>query len=361
MLRAFIHSVCVWIALAAVLATAAAEEAKEEEKSEGLRWVWYPTAKCTTKPEEGMPGSSPNQPITVRDFANLKLFAMLEADGWEPEDEGHFKPDCKWIRLTGFFRWYNYYHYRGQIFENANSYYFKPSANYIIEDYLNPATRTGDLQARRITLVGRFYNLCAAAKRDEEKSGEDWRIMGGPCHYGDDKGMMLTDVMIEKIHDDAPRFLTGEQNRAVIRELVAYEGEDIGTLRKKVRDWAGLVKKGTDAYAEHKLSTDPFFEDKETEYIQGIRQGITDADSYVSYLSGLRAFQEINLRTAPVAVFHGSQLAEYLQMAEAVGCICLERDCRDKWPLLSDDAKNFVGAAACTTLSRSKEDPVWRW
>jgi hypothetical protein len=44
----------------------------------------------------------------------------------------------------------------------------------------------------------------------------------------------------------------------------------------------------------------------------------------------------------------------------AYGCICLERDCTDRWPLFSSDANEFLGAAACVELSRGQSGS-WRW
>ncbi|MFP4004958.1 MAG: hypothetical protein ACLFV8_14385 [Alphaproteobacteria bacterium] len=361
------YAICAAVSIFLCFTPAAlAEEAKEEGEAKELRWVWYPTAKCKTKPEKGTPGSSPETAITLKHFPNLKSFALKEANigAGVVVGEDEFKPNCKWVRLTGFFRWFNYYHYRGQLFESAKEYYFSPGVNYIIEDFSKDATRRGDLHARRVTLIGRFYNLCAAAERDEKESGERWWIIGGPCHYGRDKGMMLTDVIIEKVYDDAPRFLAGDQNRDIIQELVPYEAKDKNALVKRVREWAALVKKGPKAYFAHRAATHPLYDrapQLDDDFVEDMRKRITHPDSYISYLSNLPAIQKLDMGSVPVAVFRNQYYVEDMRDTESIGCICLIDDCTDRWPLLHSDAENFVGAAACTTLSRSEEDPVWRW
>ncbi len=329
---------------------------------EDVAMVWYPSAKCQIEPEPGSPGSTPELAIEIDNLTDLFFAAVYQSNKEYQENQQsneEFEPVCKWVRLKGYFRWLNYYHYMGTLTDDSGTHYFDPSSRFIIEKFGDDSIRRGELQARHVTIVGRFYNLCAAAERAEERSGEDWIIMGGPCHYGDDRGMMLTDVFVEDVHDDFPRYLTGEANRTLFYELPHYTEDDISALKSLTRRWADSIQQGIEGHAERSLAQDPETKNDEGERREAVHDIIVGRDSYTYYLNQNDAFQRLDVEKAPVVVFARGATAS--QPVRAVGCICMIEDCTDRWPVLDSDADNFLGAAACVDLAKEKEGRVWHW
>src|SRR5262249_55095127 len=158
--------------------------------------------------------------ISIAYFDDLSRSAMEAKDPDVKKTATRSPYDCKWVRLSGFLTWSDYYHYRGRLYESAWHAYGGNHPGYIVERFADPAVRRSQLAQRQITLVGRFYDLCAAADRVQKKSGENWMMLFGPCHYGSDRGMMLTDVVIKEVHDDAPRYILGESNRKFFKQLI---------------------------------------------------------------------------------------------------------------------------------------------
>jgi hypothetical protein len=341
----------------AVLAAAAAAAA--EKKSDDLRMVSFTSHTCKTKLEPGTPGSSPDMPIV------LEYFSQAHDDAANAKDQPEGKPpklskyECKWVELTGYMTYTNYYHYRGDLRESAWKRYGSAKTRYLVEWFRDERLRRFDVLRRQMTVVGRFYDLCAAADRAEKEAGQSWWLFG-PCHYGSNNGMMLADVIVKTVHDDRPRYLLSESNRDLVGELPPVEGADLAPLESRTRDWAAAIKRGPAAYAKETLSLNPRLTDLKPKDRKEIEENIRDADNYAAHLHRNDAFRQLNAATAPVAVFWAGE-SEAKEKTAAWGCICLRESCTDRWPLLKSDAYRFIGDAACTELTRKDTTAPWRW
>lgn len=334
--------------------TEAGTSASPEAQKRDQVFVWFTKHVCKDEGKAGEPGSTPE-------------LAIDEADFWEPfqsastakeEDGVASRYECKWVRLTGFFAWLNYYHYRGRFYASAWDKYRGDKTSYIIERFADPATRRSQLAQRRVTLVGRFYDLCAAAERARQADDSDWVMVFGPCHYGSDRGMMLTDVRITTVHDDDPQYLLGDGNRKILNDLFPVKGEARAGLIEGVRAWAAAVKRGPAAFASDVIANDKAWYEKYPDEEKQLRASVESGDSYFSYLGALPRFQTLDVSKAPVEVWWDSDPGETTP-DRAVGCICLAKSCKDKWPISTYDADQFLGEAACASLSRKDVKAKW--
>jgi hypothetical protein len=251
----------------------------------------------------------------------------------------------------------NYYHYRATLAPDAwTSYGRGGGARYIVERFSDAAVRRVDVVRRRVTLTGRFYDLCAAAERDRAQDEDEWVMLLGPCHYGHDQGLMLDDVSIDAIHDELPRYILGERNRVIFAELPRADGAERATLIERTRAWAALLQQGPSAVFAAHFTAHPTLASRPEEEQREIRESFEDADGYVAFASSRLA--RLNIHRAPVEVFWNHSYGE--RDDEAFGCICLTSSCADEWPLTSRDAEYFIGNAVCTELER-QSDGTWRW
>lgn len=343
-----------------VLAAWAAGAAQAAESSGDLMAVWFTSHVCNTKLEPGTPGSSREIPIVLEDFAELHHDAADAKDQPEGKPAKLSQYECKWVQLAGYMTWTNYYHYRGYLYESAWERYGAPKVSYIVERFAGKSARRFDMLRRQVTLVGRFYDLCAAADRAQQASGRNWLMTFGPCHYGANNGMMLTDVIVKQVHDGAPRYLLGESNRDLIGNLPPVEGADLPPLESRTREWAATIKRGPASYAKETLGLDPRWKDLKPEDRKEAIASRSDADGYAAYLHRTDAVRQLNVATAPVAVFWDGK-EEAKDKTAAWGCICLRAACTDRWPLLAADADRFIGDAACTRLTRQNAAAPWYW
>lgn len=314
------------------LAHAQSEPAQEEAV---FAFVYFTHFDCPAQ-EAGTPGSTPQLAIDPEDFQEAYASSMRDeyGDSEEPATLSAFH--CKYVRISGVMSWMHYYHYRARLYESPAHLYFGDDVNYLIENFSDTTLRRGDLMQRRVTLVGRFYDLCAAAARAEQTAGETW-ILFGPCHYGANNGMMLENVVIEQVHDERPQYLLGERNRAVFGQLPRVTGGEREALVSLVRVWAAQLQRDPGAFEE---------------------AGAVDEDSYLRHVARDPRFARLNVRRARVDVF----LRGFYGDDDVVGCICLVGgDCRDAWPVASGDSERFLGDAACTTLEKDRQTGVWRW
>ncbi|HYD88381.1 MAG TPA: hypothetical protein VEA80_12975 [Vitreimonas sp.] len=338
-------------ALAAlVLANNAWAQGAEEP---GLLIVYYTHYDCPEQPA-GEPGSTPASAIDLESFDEA-YYAEHRSETFDADAEEAGPPPpsrlhCKYVRLSGFMRWMDYYHYRARIYATAADAYLSDGASYIVEDFVDPTARRGDLMQRPVVLVGRFYNLCAAANRAMHEAGQSWWLFG-PCHYGANTGMMLDDVVVEQV-TPGPQYILGEDNRGFFNSLIRVTGEERSKQIGRVRDWASLVQAEPAAAAEDWIARHPQLDEgSRTE----ARASFLDRNSYTSHLFSQERMRRLNVRAAQVEVFWD---ADDEERESAYGCICLVRSCADRWPLLVSDASEFLGDAACVELRR---DDDWRW
>lgn len=304
-------------------------------------------------------GGSPENAIDDLFFGQAFYNAMY-SDQPDVEDEPN-KYECRWIRLRGFIDWDETI-YSGRLFESVLATYSPDiPAFYFIENFAAGAPPRGDVARRSITLVGQFYDLCAAGERalEAEKAsyvkrpGElvSWHL-SYPCH--EIPAMILSDVRVEKIHDATPQYILGERNRAIMNSLVTATPEQRKEIEPLVRTWAASLRNGIAAFADATLAQYPKMEASDR---QKFRTNMESRDSYPSHLLRQPRFMQLNLKKAPVQVFHPENDDAF---DTAVGCICLAASCTDRWPLTEEDAETFLGDAACVELQRWNST-VWRW
>src|SRR5690606_8600465 len=107
-------------------------------------------------------------------------------------------------------------------------------------------------------------------------AGRSWWLFG-PCHYGDNEGMMLTDVRVEHVADAAPQYIVGETNRPVMGSLAAATASERSEVEPTILAWAGALQKGLRTFANAYLAQYP---DRTDEDQQDAYDFIEDADSY---------------------------------------------------------------------------------
>ncbi len=334
--------------------------ARAQDKKSDEVVVWFTSHVCQDKLEPGTPGSTPELAIAVDDFTELHFDAASAKDQPAGEPAKQSKYECKWVALTGFPVWTDYYHYRASLYERGWETYRSPTVRYIVERFSDKSTRRADFIHRHVTLVGRFYDLCAAATRAQQASDKKWLMLFGPCHYGENNGMMLTDVSVKQVLENEPRYLLGDGNRSLINDLPPVDGADLAPLENRVRDWAVSLKKGLPAHANETVAANPSFTKAKKNDIRDYKKSLVDVDGYAAYLFNKEAFRRVDPQSAQVAVFwSGADQAD--KKNEAWGCICLRAQCADRWPLLSGDADKFLGDAACTRLARPDNSARWYW
>jgi hypothetical protein len=330
--------------------------AAADEKADHVM-VWFTSQVCKDKLEPGTPGSSPELAIPMAYFGALSSDAS-SAKKQKPAQVSKY--ECKWVELSGFLTWTDYYHYRANLYESGWETYGAPEVKYIVERFGDASARRAAYVQRHVTLVGRFYDLCAAADRARKASNQKWVMVLGPCHYGDDNGMMLTDVRVKNLLDSEPQYLLGERNRRLIDDLPLVEGQDVAPLERAVRDWAASIKKGLRVFAEETVRGIPFSPAEDKDEIRETKTRVTDPDGYAAYLLNSASFGAMDAERAQVAVFWNGP-GQVVKKEEAWGCICLRADCADRWPLISGDASGFMGEAACTQLRRADAGSRWYW
>jgi hypothetical protein len=251
--------------------------------------------------------------------------------------------------------WLDYYHYRGRFYRSPAAAYLGHETSYILEKFMPGSSARSALAQRRLNITGRFYDLCAAARRAEREAGQTWWLFG-PCHYGAHNGMMLDDVTVVEVVDSEPQYMLGDANRAIFQSLEPVEGDDRTDLVRATRAWAGSLQRGSAQFLQEleAMRSPATPEDR-----QRRREAVESRDSYESYLLRDSRFQRLHVGSAPVEVFREANRDDETY---AVGCICLTSSCTDRWPLTGADAHAFLGDAACTALwRRGNSVEGWLW
>ena len=342
------------LGMAALFTLAGTADAQPNASNAEITVATYFTTYRCPPDTSGAPGSSRENPIAIEQFEEL----FERSDGPSPQEDGPVAHDCKWVRISGVMNWMNYYHYRATLWPSAMAAHGGGRTRYIVESFADPSVRRANLVRRQVTLVGQFYDLCAAAER--ARAGRDWGMTFGPCHYGSDNGMMLRDVSVVSVEASGPHYILGERNRAAFGDLIRVQGAERQAMIDQTRAWAALVQRGPTAYADAHLahmSTNRFFANLGPDEPRRLREFDENPDGYISYAGAVLRARRPNLSRAQIEVFWDKEVGG----SNAVGCVCLANSCVENWPLTSDDADAFVGDAVCTELDKTSRAGAWSW
>jgi len=334
---------------------------------EELLAVWYTSADCENDMQG--PGSSPDNPIEIKDFDELYYTAKASREDGDEDDSSEKTPpeakyECRWIKLTGFYSWMDYYHYRGILNADFTSAYFDPQIRYIVENFKEPTERRTRLNGSRVTLTGRFYDLCRRADVEATAAGEFWWIFG-PCHYGKLRGLMLRDVTIDAIEAGPNLRVSGEQNRDLIGDLavVPLTWPETNAVRNSFIEWISALRTGREAYWAAAIETMRLDDDERAEELA---DALSDPDDWISFLtqsgsSPLKRFSDTVLKRHEFRIFEESSNDTSEDRTEVTACICLSRSCRDAWPLFGYDSSRFADKYLCNQFTRDGVDETWQW
>lgn len=323
-------------------------------RAQDAAFVMPNTAACTV-PADG-PGSTPETAIPAP-IADLVHDAEMRREFGDPS-----RFDCRWVRTAGYFSWADYWHYRGRLHGTPLGDRNSPW----IEGFANNETRRANLQTRQIEVIGLFYDLCAIAAaeriRSESEDGIILLNMGGPCHYGDLNGLMLSDVRLLAVLSE-PAYLRGEANRAFYGDLV--DADELRPGATQAMQHSVLQSLSAFARSEGEgLALTDWSRDRAAE-------ALNDPDDWTSVVAARSAqiAQEHAgaFDTIPFRAFFESAVysddpaapAEVRDFSRATACFCTSADCENAWPLQSHDAYRMAHDILCLELEQ-EESGEWR-
>lgn len=381
--RSALASIVTCILIAPAFAQSASEDA-ELLRPDALKvpWVGFRSAECKT-PADG-PGLTPEDPFVVEDFYDLQYHARVwfdetkgsETNAAERRNDRDVTIDlnCRWVKLQGYFRQDDYQHYRGRLWKSPQDFYTRggPAGGldgfeYWVENWLDSDARSLELNAKKIEVIGQFYDLCRHAREEEKAAGIDWIVMSGPCHYGELSGLMLRDVRLARTIDGARRRLAGERNRHVIGNIAPLPNNWPQRARVKAAalDWVETLRKGKITYWEIALSDLRTAYEKQ-EFAKLLQRRKEDNDRYENFLSEAPdspISRSKRIERNEFAIFASQDAVEEKREIRYVyACFCVRRDCDDEWPLFSEDADFYFDSYVCTGIRRDYKDASnWYW
>lgn len=328
-------------------------------------------------------GASPDDAIAIDDFHDLYASAAEQFYREQPAETGirypddkFFEPDlnCRWVKISGHFRARGYYHYRGVLAESSRDLYLNGGPDnfirerlYFIENWDDPSTSSILLNGSDVTIVGRFYDLCRAARKAQKDAGEEWFIMGGPCHYGQLTGLMIRDARVMETANPFQR-LQGEKNRQIVGNLTQLPKSwpEYEVVHDAAKKWVRAVREGAEPYYRDQSSKSSIKGDLADDLL---KRNLEDNDDWIWFLATspqspiLR--KQPKLERQPFAIFIYDRLLLREDEDEITGvtaCFCTLRKCDESWPLMDGDVNNFFDSYVCTSLRRDRADKTkWTW
>ncbi len=316
-------------------------------------WSWQRSGFCTVEPDPKEPGGTPLNPIKLETFGELFEISvnrdeyLLDAD-----------PKCRWVELSGLYRWEDPFGYHGSLVESFPKHLKGEGARYLIATFLPPDTRAGNFHSRNVTFVGRFYHRCVPYRKVERGENvpeilvrvleDGTRIKRSECSHWKRRTLIIRDVFVTEIRDEQPLYISGERNRSLIGELSDYTGNDLNEIVAETREKIRLLQDSVEAYADYEAQTleitgDFVSEERLANSKENTRLNIMRIVSFETTLHHHAAFQRLNARRAKIRVF--SDTTSSLDTKYA--CVCLRGRCKDQWPLYESDAQRVIDPFAC--------------
>ncbi len=336
--------------LALSLLAATCAEARDEPDQRRL----IATAPLSTTCEDGLEGAGAERESAI-DVSVDELFAEAE---WAASQGSISDYNCRWVRLRGHFRWVDYWHYEGRLYEGLLDVYRRDARSIWIEAFADSGLRRAEVHGFELDLSGRHYDLCAMDA--QVARGENEWIFGGPCSHGPFGGLMLTDVEVTARVSTGSQRLRGEINREPLGDLLRLDDEVvIQVLRQVTQEWVESARPPS-------ASTPTAQSQAQAEAGARHLQRLENPDTWLRLLADpdLSPFNRLaDPEAAPFAAFVSRLDVEDPVEGEegvsaAYGCFCLSADCENKWPLFDADAWRMTDDYVCTEFERIAG--VWR-
>lgn len=322
--------------------------------------MWIPsssTAECTDIPEIGKKGSSKENPIKI---SIKKLLKKSQ------------KMNCKWVEVSGFFRWDNFYSHVAALYPSKIKYYklsptFERRNNIIwLESFLSSQEIKIEFQNSSLKVIGLFYDLCHQLQINiqnlpEYKEGEMIWLFG-PCHYS---GMaVLKNIIIKEKLSPPFQYLTDENSREKFGNLIPFKEEfgNLEEIRKNSLDFLTQLKAGNfEAYLESfGISGEEDISSHEYQ-IPIFKMYFINEKSALEMLQV--PFEELENKIY-VRGDRGENGLEYDGEDIAISCFCLDGSCEGKWPISSSDAdapsSNFI-CVGLDKVEKENDEVYWTW
>lgn len=285
-------------------------------------------------------------------------------------------PNCQWVEFEGYFRPVRYHSYRGQMLADVDDHYlaggpvgmFAP--HFWVQDWNDPSVTSHALHNRRLRIKARVYDQCLAILQYDRQRKEQGFRFGGACHYGENTGMILTEVEVVEV-------LSPEKVIARLPDLSDVLGDPykIAKLRyppvnqefeplipvdglppdasRLVRDWLQRVQSGPEAEILREKERETSI--SEEWRLTQIRELYAHPDGRFGYLSTLGGFASLDPDKAQIKFLATKPFGEWADAPRrwhGYGCIGISPAV--SWPVAEIDARDSIATFACTEIS------LWR-
>lgn len=125
---------------------------------------------------------------------DVSVDELLAEAEWAASEGNLSDYNCRWVRIRGHFRWVDYWHYEGRLYDRPLEVYSDRFRSVWIEAFADPDLRRAGIEGFELDLLARHYDLCGMHAQVSSPANE-W-IFGGPCRQGRLDGLMLTDVEV---------------------------------------------------------------------------------------------------------------------------------------------------------------------
>ncbi|NHK26294.1 hypothetical protein FF098_000060 [Parvularcula flava] len=282
-------------------------------------------------------------------------------------------PNCQWVELEGYFRPIRYHDYRGQMLSDVRDHYLGGSPigmlipHFWVFNWAEDNISSHELHNRRLRIRARVHDQCLAILQYDRQQKENLFRFGGACHYGENTGMILTDVEVievlspEKIiasrpdlsdvlemsaDDAALRYPSANQKK--FQPLHTVEGLPDAAFTL-VRGWIRRVQLGAGAAIQKEQEDD---RDVSEERLADLRELYAHPDGAYGYMNAKSGFAKLNPETAKITFIATRPFGEWTDAPRkwvGYGCVALSPDVR--WPVAEIDASEAIATFACTEVS----------
>lgn len=341
--------------------------------------------------DETAPGGSRETAIS---FNLDNLFQELDevVDTYEYFDEEKFAeskrfqneelwPNCAWVRINGYFRVSKYRNFEGQIHPDTTAFYAegpnivgRKHPHFWIENW-NDKSNRWVLNAHEIEIVGRVYDQCVALLQYDFSRKEYGFRFGGACHYGENTGMILTDVSVHKVLTNERIYARDPNLRDVldgssITELRLRMPPDsqlgTSTLTPTNNPDPAIIQAARNWVAANQSDPETFFsllmgdsiDTYSAELLSRIKRRHTGLNSRFAYLRELASFMVIKPQDAIFSVFQ-TEWAKTNEQEIYYACIALTG--RPNWPVTAEDADTIVDDFVCVEISDNVSSGEYEW